>query len=117
MKPKKNPLLAQYEAMLRAEYQNRLEASAEIDMIALMQTVHEELQVGPGRAKFLFDAFLCNKMSLVDAINEDWGPDKHTGDKELLHTKYTYTKLLKSIFSAEDWEQVKEFFPLLKEYW
>lgn len=116
-KNKQNPLLAQFEARLQREYQNRLEASAELDMIAFMQTVHEELQVGPGRAKQIFDAFLCNKMELAEAINEDYGPDKDTGDKSLSYTKHTYAKFLKSIFKPEDWEPVKEFFPLLKEYW
>jgi hypothetical protein len=49
-------------------------------------------------------------------IHEDYG-DKDTGDKEILHTKATYAKLLRRIFKPEDWEQVKIWFPLLKEYW
>lgn len=116
MSAKTNPLLAKFEAQLNAKYQAKLEACAEIDMIAFMLTVHEELKVGPGRAKLIFDAYLLSRMSLVDAINDDWG-DKDSGDKELLHTKSTYAKVLKSIFSPEDWEQVKIFFPLLREYW
>ena len=45
------------------------------------------------------------------------GKNKHTGDKELLHTKASYAQLLKSIFSKEDWKTYCEFFPLLREYW
>lgn len=116
MGAKTNPLLAKFEAQLNAKYQAKLEACSEIDLITFMLTVHDELKVGPGRAKLIFDAFLMNRMGIIEAINDDWG-DKDSGDKELLHTKATYAKLLKTIFSKEDWEEVKIFFPLLKEYW
>ena len=117
MSKKPNPLLAQYEAKLNAVYQQKLEINSEFDYIALMKTVNEELHVGPGRAGRIFNAFLANKLEIADVINADYGPDKHTGDKQLLHTKSTYAKLLRRIFSKEDWEQVRVMFPLLQEYW
>lgn len=115
-KSKPNPLLAKFEAQLQAEYRTKLEINSEFDLIAFMKTVHEELQVGPGRARRLFDAFLLNKIELAETIDEDYG-DKHSGDKEITHTKATYAALLRSIFSKEDWEKVRIMFPLLRDYW
>lgn len=114
---KQNALLARYKAQLEAEYRQRLEICSEFDLIALMKTVHEELHVGPGRAKRVLDAFLENKMELAQTIDEDYGPDKHTGDKEILHTKKEYAHLLRDIFSPADWEKVRTLFPLLRPYW
>lgn len=112
-----NSLLDQYGKMLRAEYQQKLEINSEFDYIAFMKTVHEELNVGPGRAGRVFNAFLENKLEIADRILQDSGPDKHTGDKELLHTKSTYAKLMRRIFSKEDWQKARVMFQLLKEYW
>ena len=117
MAKKQNPMLASFEAKLEANYKQRLEINSEFDLIALMKTVHEELGVGPGRAGKVLNAFLVNKVELANTIHEDYGPDKDTGDKEILHTKKQYAQFLKSIFSPEDWEQVKAWFPLLQAYW
>lgn len=116
MAKKPNPLLAKFEAKLQAEYRAKLEINSEFDLIAFMKTVHEELQVGPGRAGWVFAAFLANKMELAHRIDEDYG-DKDSGDKEILYTKATYAALLRSIFSKEDWEQYRFMFPLLQDYW
>lgn len=116
MAKKTNPMLAAFEAGLEANYKQRLEINSEFDMIAFMKTVHEELGVGPGRAFKVFNAFMANKLEIAETIHEDYG-DKDTGDKELLHTKASYAKLLRRIFSPEDWQEVKIWFPLLREYW
>ena len=114
---KQNPLLAQIEAQLNAKYKQKLEINSEFDYIAFMKTVHEELGVGPGRAGRVFNAFLANKIELAETINEDYGPDKHTGDKQILHTKKSYATLMRRIFSAADWLKYRVMFPLLQEYW
>ncbi len=116
-KNKQNPVLAAFEARLEANYKQRLEINSEMDMIAFMKTVNEELHVGPGRAFKVFNAFLANKVQIAETIHEDYGPDKYTGDKELLHTKASYAKLLKRIFGAESWQKVKTWFQLLYQYW
>lgn len=117
MARKTNPLLAQFEAQLKAEYQQKLEINSEFDYIAFMKTIHEELQVGPGRAGRLFNAFLENKLEIADTISKDYGPDKHTGDKQLLHTKSSYAKLMRRIFSKEDWKKARVMFQMLRDYW
>lgn len=117
MARKQNPLLASFEAQLKSEYKQKLEINSEFDYIAFMKTIHEELQVGPGRAGRLFNAFLANKLELAEEIDKDYGPDKHTGDKQLLHTKAKYAELMRSIFSKEDWEQARVMFQMLKDYW
>ncbi len=117
MAKKTNPMLAAFEAKLEANYQQRLEVNNELDTIAFMVTIHEELGVGPGRAGRLFNAFRANKVKLAKTIQEDYGPDKDTGDKEILHTKATYAKLMRQIFSPEDWKRNRIWFPMLMDYW
>lgn len=113
----KGSILDQMARQLKAEYQQKLDINSELDYIAFMKTIHEELKVGPGRAGRLFNAFLANKLEIAETINSDYGPDKRTGDKQLLHTKSTYAKLMRRIFSKEDWGVLRVMFPLLKDYW
>ena len=113
----KGSILDQMARQLKAEYQQKLDINSELDYIAFMKTIHEELKVGPGRAGRLFNAFLANKLEIAETINSDYGPDKRTGDKQLLHTKSTYARLMRRIFSKEDWEVLRVMFPLLKDYW
>ena len=101
MAKKQNPLLAAFEAKLETNYKQRLEINSEFDMIAFLKTVNEELHVGPGRASRVFNAFMANKLEIAEMIHEDYG-DKDTGDKEILHTKASYAKLLRRIFSPAD---------------
>lgn len=117
MASKQNPMLAAFEAKLEANYKQRLEVNSEFDMIAFMKTVNEELGVGPGRAFKVFNAFMANKLEIAETIHEDYGPDKDTGDKQILHTKSSYAKMLRRIFGLENWQKVKIWFPLLYEYW
>jgi hypothetical protein len=117
MATKQNPVLAAFEAKLEANYRQRLEINSEMDMIAFMKTVHEELGVGPGRAFNAFTAFMANKLEIAETIHADYGPDKETGDKQILHTKSSYAKLMRRIFGPESWQKVKTWFPLLYEYW
>lgn len=116
-KNKPNALLDRYQKQLATEYRQRLEINSEFDLIAFMKTVHEDLNVGPGRAGKIFNDFLANKLELAEMIDQDYGPDKHTGDKEILHTKKSYAMLLRSIFSPEDWKKARVMFPLLRDYW
>lgn len=117
MAVKNNPLLAAFAANLEKNYKQRLEVNSEFDMIAFVKTVHEQLGVGPGRAYRVFNAFMVNKVELAKTIHEDYGPDKKTGDKEILHTKASYAKLLRRVFGPENWQKVKIWFPLLKDFW
>jgi hypothetical protein len=117
MAKKQNPVLAAFEARLEANYKQRLEINSEMDMIAFMKTVHEDLGVGPGRAFKVFNDFMANKLEIAEMIHEDYGPDKHTGDKQILHTKSSYAKLMKRIFGPESWQKVKTWFQILYEYW
>jgi hypothetical protein len=114
---KPNPMLAKIEAQHEAKYRQKLEINSEFDMIALLLTVNEELHVGPGRAGRVLNAFLANKMEIAETIDQDYGPDKYTGDKEILHTKATLAKRMREILSPEDWAKWCVMFPLLRDYW
>lgn len=116
-KNKQNPLLAKFEAQLEAQYQSRLSANSEIDLIAHLLTINEDLQVGPGRAGKLCNDFIANKLEIIETLNSDYGDKKDEGDKQMLHTKKTLAKRLRKMFSKEDWQKAKVLFPVLKEYW
>lgn len=117
MANKPNPLLAAFAKQLEENYLQRLDATIDMDRIAFMKPVHEELNVGPGRAGRVFFAYERNREELAKAIRADYGPDKKTGDKNILHTKATYTEYLRGVFGPETWEKVKIFFQLLRDYW
>ena len=114
---KQNPLLAAFEAKLEANYQQRLQINSEMDMIAFMKTIHEELGVGPGRALKVFTAFMNNKLEIAYTIRDDYGQEKDTGDKQILHTKSSYAKLMRQIFGLDAWQKVRIWFQLLYEFW
>lgn len=116
MAKKSNPLLAQIEAKMAAQYLHDLEINQELDIIAFMLTLNEELHIGPGRAGRMLNAYLAHKLEIADAIEEDHGPDKHSGDKELLHTRATLAKRMREIFSPEDWEKCRNMLQLLKDF-
>ena len=110
-KQKNNPLLAKYEAMLEAKYRTKLEINSEIDQIALMLTIDDNLQVEPGQAAKLLNDFMANRIEVAEAILED-----SKADKELLHTKRSLAVRLKGILD-EHWEKWRGMFVLVKEYW
>lgn len=116
-KNKQNPFLAKFEAQLEQQYQGRLAANSEIDLIAFMLTINDDLHVGPGRAGKLCNDFLAWKIELAEMMNSDYGSKKDEGDKEMLHTKATISKRLRKIFSKEDWLKSRVLFPFLKDYW
>lgn len=110
MAKKPNPLLAAFEAKLEAEHSMRLHAQSEIDMIALLISANNELQVGAGRAGFYLAEYLDVKMQIAkEIVAED--------DPELLYTKYQLAVRLKGILGQENWLKYRELFPLLREYW
>lgn len=116
MANKPNPWLDAFAKQLEERYLQQLGATIDLDRIAFMKTVHEELEVGPGRAGRVFFAFERNREELAKAIRDDYG-DKKTGDKNILYTKATYTKYLRGVFGSETWEKVKIFFQLLRDFW
>jgi cell division FtsZ-interacting protein ZapD len=110
-KQKNNPLLAKYEAMLEEKYRTKLEINSEIDQIAFMLTIDDNLQVEPDQADKLLNDFLANKIEVAEAILED-----SKADKELLHTKHSLATRLKGVL-GERWEKWRGMFVLVKEYW
>ena len=112
-KQKKNPLLASIEA----RYMGMLEINSEVDMIAFVLTINDDLNVGPGRAGKLFNDFLASKHEIASTIDKDYGNKLHEGDKQLLQVKRNIAKRLRSIFSKEDWQKAKVMFPFVREFW
>lgn len=116
--PKKNPLLERYKeqakAEAKAEYDIKLAIHNEIDLIALLKSVHLDLDVGPGRAKKVLDGFLETKMEVARDIVQETSEDAQ-GDFWV--TQRNLAKELKEILGPEAWQACKVLFPTLQFYW
>lgn len=119
-KNKPNPYLAKRDAIKEAEHRRQLSYYNEIDRIALLLAVHKELKVGPGRASFVLAEYMDQKMKIAQAIVDDIG-DSHKkggdGDPEFLVTRRNLAAELKAIIGPEKWPELRELFPMLREYW
>ena len=109
---KPNAYMARYEAKQEAKYHKMLDIHDEIDYMAMMLMLNDELHVGPGRADKLFNDFLANKMEIAEMVVED-----SRGDRSILHTKSQLAKRMRKIFGPEHWEKRKHWFSMLKEFW
>lgn len=120
MANKPNPLLAALEAKLNAKHRQQLQINTELDRIAFLRAVHKELKVGPGRASFVLAEYMDQKMQVAQAIVDDIG-DSHKkggdGDPEFLVTKRNLAAEIKAIIGPEKWPELRELFPILREYW
>lgn len=113
MAPRKtNAYLAKLEAKQEAKYHKMLDIHDEIDYMAMMLMLNDELHVGPGRADKLFNDFLARKMEIAEMVVAD-----SQGDKEILHTKSQLAKRLAGIFGREHWPKRQGWFTMLKEFW
>ena len=118
MAKKPNTLLAQYEArakaIARAEYDAKLDIHAEIDLMAHLLSIHEDLGVGPGRAEKSLNGFLESKMDIAQAIVDETTDDSQG---EFCKTQRDLAKSLQGILGSEAWERCKYLFPTLRDYW
>lgn len=116
---KQNPLLAKYEAMWEARYQQRVDMHNEVDRIALMLTVHEVLKVGPGRAAKVILAYQANRLKIAQAIQKEVKESRTKENKvgEILITRRDITKALRDIFGPDNWLKFRRLFPFTEEFW
>jgi hypothetical protein len=68
-----NHFLAKRDAQQRAFHEKQRRTLAEIDMIAMLISAHNELKAGPGRAPFLLAEYIDVKMQLAKELLEDVG--------------------------------------------
>lgn len=115
---KQNPLLARYEAQAEARardrYNKMLDIHSEIDLIAHLLSVHEDLGVGPGRAERVLNGFLESKLEVAEAISKECDEDEQG---EFCKTQRDLAATLKSILGPAKWEKYKYMFPMLQSYW
>lgn len=117
--PKPNPLLAKRDAQKDAEHKQRLRCLSEIQIMAMMIAAHSRLQVGPGRAPGFLIEYVHVKARIAKDITDDIGDSRKkngNGDPEFLYTKRNLARELRQIF-GESWQQFREFFPMLRDYW
>ena len=113
---KKNAFLAKLEAQAAARQEIKTSAHVEIDTIAMLLTVNDELQVGAGRAGKVVNAFLAYKMEIAEAIVKELDEDQ-SKKKELIVIRRDLAARLKEILGQENWEKYKTLFPFVRDYW
>ena len=113
---KKNAFLAKLEAQAAAKQAVKTEAHVEIDTMAMLLAVNDELQVGAGRAGNVVNAFLAYKMEIAEAIVKELDEDQ-SKKKELIVIRRDLAVRLKEILGQENWEKYKTLFPFVREYW
>lgn len=109
MANKQNPILAAFEAMKEAEFKQRRAIHEEINMLSLIISADDEEIEAVGNLLF---RYIQVKMQMAKEIVAD-----AKADHSLVYTKADVARRVKSVLSAEDWEQYKELFPLLRDYW
>ena len=111
-----NAFLAKLQAQAAAKEAVKTEAHVEIDTMALLLAVHDELQVGPGRAGKVVNAFLAYKMEIAEEILKELDEDQ-SRKKEVILVRRDLAARLKEILGPESWAKYKTLFPFLREYW
>ena len=118
MSRKNNDLLsrikADAEAKAKAEYDVKLAIHEEIDLIAHLLSCHEDLGVGPGRARKVLNGYLESKMDVAEAIVKETSEDSQ-GD--FWETQRNLALQLRRILGEDLWNECKGLFPMLSFYW
>lgn len=116
MANKQNPILAAFEAKKEAEFRQRRATHEEINMLSLIIAADDEMEsfVESGEMDIgnLLFRYIEVKMQMAKDIVKD-----AEADPTLVYTKADIARRVKSVLSEEDWEQYKELFPLLRDYW
>ena len=97
---------------MQEEYRGQLAFALELDLIALLLTVHDCYGVGPGRSDKALLKYRDNRVEVSDIINED-GED----DVDLTYSIRILADRVKAILGPENWRRFQNSFPLLREYW
>ena len=123
MAKKPNPLLAAFEAKLRAEFEaekaqmeidfkHRLGMNTEINLIATLIAGSRLGFLGEKRAGALVDTQVEVKMQLADALVKD-----AEDDPTLEYTKADLARSIIQILGPAEWVRCQKLFPLLSDYW
>lgn len=115
-----NPFLARRDAVKESQYQGRLRAQGEIYKMAMLIAAHNKFKAGPGRAADFLLEFIAVKEKIARDIAADIGDSRKKngeGDPEFLYTKKDLALTLKAIIGLEKWKHLREFFPMLRQYW
>ena len=113
---KRNAFLDKLQAQAAAKQEVKTNAHVEIDTIAMLLAVNDELQVGSGRSGKVVNAFLAYKMEIAEAIVKELDEDQ-SKKKELIIIRRDLAARLKEILGRENWEMYKTLFPFVQDYW
>ena len=116
MAKKQNAFLAKLQAQAAAREAVKTEAHVEMDTIAMLLSAHDVLQVGPGRAGRLINAYLAYKLEIAEEMVKELDEDM-SKRKEIIILRRDLAARLKEILGKENWEKYKTLFPFLRDYW
>ena len=113
---KRNAFLDKLQAQSDAKAALKTSAHVEIDTMAFLLSAHEVLQVGPGRAPKLIDAFLSKKIEISQAMIDELR-ETTVGKKEIVVLRRDLAARMKDFLGPEGWAKYKTMFPFLRDYW
>lgn len=99
---KPNRLLAKYEAILEARYQQKLKIAMQMGLDGAMIAANDVLHLGPGRAQAFANAYIDAVNEIAKLFAED-GED----DPEMVYSKKVLDDRLRAISgdAFQSWEQ------------
>lgn len=102
MSKKPNPVLAAYEAKLKAEYQRRLTVTMQMCFDVAVITANDVFQMGAGRAKIFEQKYTENYAKICAMLLED------ECDPDLVYSRAKIDERLKAIVGEENFAEWDE---------
>ena len=123
MAKKQNPILAAFEAKLRAEFaqekaqmeadfKDRLSMNTEINLISMTLAGSRLGFLGEKRAGAFLEEQVETKMKLADDLLKD-----AEDDPSLEYTKADLARSMIQVLGPDNWPRYQYLFPLLHDYW
>lgn len=100
MSRKPNPLLAQFEAKLQAQYAAKLDIALNMGLDAAMITAHDVLGMGPGRAENFRTKYIETINQMSQMMVED-----SADDPDIVYSRELIDRKIKSIVGPENFKE------------
>lgn len=97
---KPNPLLAQFEAKLQAQYSAKLDIAVQMGLDAGMIAAHEVLGMGPGRAEAFRVKYVETMNQMAKMLVED-----SFDDPDIVYSREVIDRSIRSIVGEENFKE------------
>lgn len=100
---KRNDVLGRIEARLSAKYHRRIDTVTQMCCDAAMIAANEVLNLGPGRAKAFYTAYITAVNEIAGMVSED-----AEYDKDFVYAKTKIDERIRSIVGKENFDPWEE---------